>query len=466
MGGDERGTTATPVPIDQRGRVLGDQALLQQPRQPQPPHPRLRPVMQQPPQGGAALPPQGFIGAGMPSPQGIGSLASAAATQAQAEEAARTRAAEQMAFEDAWKALNPDFRTPFASVEDAVSRLLPYHVFADYEEEDDVIDSSVTENSSTQKWEDDMGARVEVLMEHFEKQVLSFNVMTQHRAAGLTRTEERLLLERALHEDERRQVERLNAVIAQHQQREHQEAAARARQALAQAQAAGAWPAVQPAALWQALAAAAVRGEGGSYGQAALAPAPAVAMQQQQQQHETMMTAGTWQALAAAAASRSEGGSNGQALVQAVMMQHMQRQRQQHQEEMMAAASRGEGALGGHAAMMQFMQQQNQQRQHEEMVAAASRAEVAPGEIALAPATLLRQLQQQQQRLEAMAAGGWQMGGRQMYAATRGDGGSTSSQAAFAHALLQQPGAGQEQGQASNAAAGKALPWRGSAEGR
>jgi hypothetical protein len=39
--------------------------------------------------------------------------------------ASRARAAEQMACEDAWKVLNPDFRTPFASVEDAVSRCAP-----------------------------------------------------------------------------------------------------------------------------------------------------------------------------------------------------------------------------------------------------------------------------------------------------------------------------------------------------
>lgn len=73
-------------------------------------------------QRGALPPTQGFVGAGMlpPSPQGVGGLASAA--QAKAEAAARARAAEQMALEDAWKALNPDFRTPFASVEDAVSR--------------------------------------------------------------------------------------------------------------------------------------------------------------------------------------------------------------------------------------------------------------------------------------------------------------------------------------------------------
>jgi hypothetical protein len=63
-------------------------------------------------------PPQAFVGAGMPPTGGFG----AAASGAEAEAAARARAAEQMACEDAWKVLNPDFLTPFASVEDAVSR--------------------------------------------------------------------------------------------------------------------------------------------------------------------------------------------------------------------------------------------------------------------------------------------------------------------------------------------------------
>jgi hypothetical protein len=59
--------------------------------------------------------PQGFLVAGgIPPAQGSGRIVTAVA--------ARTRAAEQMAFEDVWKALNPDFRTPFASVEDAISR--------------------------------------------------------------------------------------------------------------------------------------------------------------------------------------------------------------------------------------------------------------------------------------------------------------------------------------------------------
>ena len=165
-------------------------------------------------------------------------------------------------------------------------RLLPYHVFADYEEDDDVVDATgggsssssvatATENSSSQKWEDHMAVTVEGFLEVFEKQVLTFNVMNQQRAAGLNRAEEQLILARALYEDERWQVERLRAALVQHQQREHQreqQEAARARMALAQAQAqaqaaAGAWPAAQPAASWHALAAAA-HGEGGSRGQA------------------------------------------------------------------------------------------------------------------------------------------------------------------------------------------------------
>jgi hypothetical protein len=35
---------------------------------------------------------------------------------------ASARAAEQMAYEEAWKASHPDFRTPFSYVEDAITR--------------------------------------------------------------------------------------------------------------------------------------------------------------------------------------------------------------------------------------------------------------------------------------------------------------------------------------------------------
>ncbi|KAK1644938.1 hypothetical protein QYE76_062743 [Lolium multiflorum] len=54
--------------------------------------------------------------------QGIGIGASPSSTQAAAAGAESTPAAEQMAYEDAWKASNTDFRTPFASIEDAITR--------------------------------------------------------------------------------------------------------------------------------------------------------------------------------------------------------------------------------------------------------------------------------------------------------------------------------------------------------
>ncbi|XP_062224745.1 uncharacterized protein LOC133923469 [Phragmites australis] len=403
--GVDQGTTADPT--DQRHGLFLAQAL-RQPRQP----PRLQLAMQH--QAQSRFPPQGFAGAAMP-PQGIGGLAAVAASQAEAEAAARARAAEQMAFEDAWKASNPDLRTPFASVEDAVSRLLPYHVFAEYEDDEDGVDvggATVTEKSSSQKCEDGMNATMEGFLADFEKQVLSFNVMTRRREEGFSRSEELLLLEMALYEDERRQTERVRAAFAQHQQeqREQQEAM-RARQALAQAQAAGAWPLAQPAAAWQALASA-KRGERGSCGQAL---GPAAVMQQQQQQE--IMTTDTWQAIAAAA-SRGEGEPSGKALVQAVMMQ------QQQLEMIAAAASRGAGGPGGQA---------------------------------LTPAVVMQLLQQQQQQ-EMMEADAWQLGGRQRYVAPHGDG-SSSGQA-------RPPPAVPAQGQGTGAAAGMAPPWRRRAESR
>ncbi|KAM0864145.1 hypothetical protein ACQ4PT_044102 [Festuca glaucescens] len=70
-----------------------------------------------------APPPQGFGGGVAFSPiQGIGIGASSSSSSQAAAAAASARAAEQMAYEDAWKASHPDFRTPFASVEDAVTR--------------------------------------------------------------------------------------------------------------------------------------------------------------------------------------------------------------------------------------------------------------------------------------------------------------------------------------------------------
>ncbi|XP_014751139.2 uncharacterized protein LOC104585560 [Brachypodium distachyon] len=223
----------------------------------------------QPPQTPQKLPPrapspQGFVGGAAFSPmQGIGaSEASAAAA------AVRARAAEQMAYEDAWKASNPDFKTPFASVEDAVSRLLPYHVFADYEEDDDVCEGD-TEKSSDEKWDQQVIEAMSSQISEFEKQVLAFNVMAGKRADGTMCSEEKLLLDLMLQNDERRMTEHLRAaLIAQHEKQQEEEAAraAAARLALVQAQAGGSgpWTLVQQptASAWQQALAAAALGPG------------------------------------------------------------------------------------------------------------------------------------------------------------------------------------------------------------
>ncbi|TVU09819.1 hypothetical protein EJB05_43315, partial [Eragrostis curvula] len=424
-------------PTHQRLRIFEVEAL-QQPRQQQPPQPRIaRPVMQQqqqppPPQQQRMMlpPPQGFVGGGIPQ-QGIGGFSAVAApvSRAEAEAVARARVAEQMAIEDAWKALNPDFRTPFTSVEDAVSRLLPYHVFADEDDYDYGVDgncdngAAVTEKSSAQEFEDEMKATTEYLFSEFEKQVLTFNILTRQRAEGINRGEEGFLLEMALLDDERRQMEHVRAALAQKQQQEQREKqeAARARLALAHAQAAagGGWSMAPPSpASWPQTLAAAARGEGSSGGQAMSMQQHQILSPQPMQQQEEMMTPGAWQALAAVATSRGE---SGQALIQAGMMQQQQQQelRQKQQLEMMAAAAaaRGAGWLGGQA---------------------------------LPPAVVMQLLHQQH---EMMAAGTWQqMGGRQSYMGPRSDGSSSSSQTG-AVLQQQQPGKGQ-----------MALPWRSSAE--
>jgi hypothetical protein len=303
-------------------------------------------------------------------------------------------------------------------------RLLPYHVFADSDEDDGVngdgtncsSDATETVKSSAQKSEDGMNATKEYLLAEFEKQVLTFNLMTRQRAEGFSRGEERLMLERALFEDERRLTEQVRAAAVAQRQQQEQEEAERARLALAHAHAqaaAGAWHQVQvqpSTPSWQQAlaAAAAARGQGSSGGQATV---PAMMMKQlpsphqQQQQQEMTMTAGAWQVLAA---SRGEGFSGGQPLMQAVMMQQLQQQQQQQLEMI----------LGGQV---------------------------------LTPAMAMQLLHQQQQ--EMMAAGTWQLGGRQGYMMSCDDGSSSSQAGAV---LQQHPGQGQ--------AATMALPWRSSAE--
>ncbi|KAJ8762716.1 hypothetical protein K2173_012208 [Erythroxylum novogranatense] len=114
----------------------------------------------------------------------------------------------QMAYQDAWRVCHPDFKRPFSSLEDACERLLPYHVVADYEAEEDdrILDSDTTGQmpSRSQQWDCNIAAKVAEFTGTFEKQALAFNIITRKRAMGEFRSEERLMIEQALLQEEKR----------------------------------------------------------------------------------------------------------------------------------------------------------------------------------------------------------------------------------------------------------------------
>ncbi|XP_041011078.1 probable basic-leucine zipper transcription factor Q [Juglans microcarpa x Juglans regia] len=116
----------------------------------------------------------------------------------------------QMAYQDAWRICHPDFKRPFASLEDACERLLPYHVVADYEAEEDdrILDSDTTGQmpSRSQQWDHNIATKVAEFTATFEKQALAFNIISRKRALGEFRSEERLMIEQALLQEERRAI--------------------------------------------------------------------------------------------------------------------------------------------------------------------------------------------------------------------------------------------------------------------
>lgn len=87
-------------------------------------------------------------------------------------------------------------------------RLLPYHVVADYEAEEDdkILDSDTTGQmlSRSQQWDHNIAAKVAEFTATFEKQVLAFNIISRKRDLGEFRTEEKLMIEQLLLQEERR----------------------------------------------------------------------------------------------------------------------------------------------------------------------------------------------------------------------------------------------------------------------
>ncbi|KAL2226796.1 uncharacterized protein LOC105160195 [Sesamum indicum] len=125
------------------------------------------------------------------------------------------KASLQMAYQDAWRVCHPDFKRPFSSLEDACERLLPYHVVADYEAEEDdkILDSATTGQilSRSQQWDHNIAAKVAEFTATFEKQVLAFNIISRKRGLGEFRTEEKLMMEQSLLQDEKRALLELRA---------------------------------------------------------------------------------------------------------------------------------------------------------------------------------------------------------------------------------------------------------------
>ncbi|KZV38511.1 mediator of RNA polymerase II transcription subunit 9 [Dorcoceras hygrometricum] len=125
------------------------------------------------------------------------------------------KASVQLSYQDAWRVCRPDCSRPFTSLEDACHRLLPYHVVADYEAEEDdkILDSDTTGQvlSRSQQWDHNIAAKVEEFTTTFEKQVLAFNMIYRKRGLGEFRTEEKLMMEQFLLNEEKQALFELKA---------------------------------------------------------------------------------------------------------------------------------------------------------------------------------------------------------------------------------------------------------------
>ncbi|RWW05772.1 hypothetical protein GW17_00030934, partial [Ensete ventricosum] len=144
----------------------------------------------------------------------------------------------EMAHQDASMVCNPDYSSPFASVEDAVHRLLPYHVVSDYnsEEDDRILESDTTGDtkSRSQQWDNDVLGTVTKFNAMFEKQVGNFNMMLRKRAQGEFRSEERLMLDKALIQEEMEAFLKTKVEIESREKADKEAAQAQMQMAMAQ----------------------------------------------------------------------------------------------------------------------------------------------------------------------------------------------------------------------------------------
>lgn len=119
-----------------------------------------------------------------------------------------------------------------------LNRLLPYHIVADYEAEEDdrILDSDTTGQipSRLQQWDHNILVKIAEFTTTFEKQVLAYNIMTKKRTIGEFRSEERLMLEQALLQEEKMAMMELRAELESREKAGREAAEAKMRMAMAE----------------------------------------------------------------------------------------------------------------------------------------------------------------------------------------------------------------------------------------
>lgn len=111
---------------------------------------------------------------------------------------------------------------------------------ADYEAEEDdrILDSDTTGQmpSRSQQWDHTILAKLNEFTATFEKQVLAFNIISRKRTLGEFRSEEKLMIEQALLQEEKQAILELRAEMESREKAGREAAEAKMRMAIAQAE--------------------------------------------------------------------------------------------------------------------------------------------------------------------------------------------------------------------------------------
>jgi len=104
------------------------------------------------------------------------------------------------------------------------------------EEDDRILDSDTTGQvpSRLQQWDHNILAKIAEFTTTFEKQVLAFNIMSRKRALGEFRSEERLMIEQPLLQEEKQAILEIRAEMELRERANREATEAKMRMAMAQ----------------------------------------------------------------------------------------------------------------------------------------------------------------------------------------------------------------------------------------